>query len=95
MQERLSNRIAIVCGAGVLFGKETMALELGEGLRAEGVAVQFVTSLWGDGAFKKALAHRRFETHFMRLGFISVTLTRRCMAMTADQLWRLPGLQQI
>lgn len=85
-------RTAIVCGAGVVFGKETIALELGEGLRASGVDVNFVTSLWGDGAFRKQVHALGFPVHSMRLGFISATLTFDCMRMTADQMWRWPGL---
>ena len=85
-------RIAIVCGAGVVFGKETIALELGEGLRASGLDVAYVTSLWGDGQFRKHLHRLGFPAHFMRLGFISVTLRLDCMWWTFDQLWRWPGL---
>ena len=85
-------RIAIVCGAGVVFGKETIALELGEGLRASGLDVAYITSLWGDGQFRKHLHRLGFPAHCMRLGFISVTLRLDCMWWTFDQLWRWPGL---
>lgn len=85
-------QIAIVCGAGVVFGKETIALELGEGLRASGLDVAYVTSLWGDGQFRKHLHRLGFPAHCMRLGFITVTLRLDCMWWTFDQLWRWPGL---
>src|SRR5579862_8665972 len=85
-------RIAIVCAAGIVSGKEIMALELGEGLRARGCDVSYVTSLWGDGDFSARLQILAVPFHRMRLGFISATLNRACLWMTADQLWRWPKL---
>ena len=88
-----SMKIVIVAGGGVIFGKETIALELGEGLRASGVDVSFVSSLWrGDGAFGKRLQQLGIPAHFMRLGFISATLRLDCMWWTLDQLRHWPGL---
>lgn len=85
-------RAMIICGAGILSGKEMMALELGQGLRQAGRAVSYVTSLWGDGKFRARLAELGFPMACMRIGFISATLTLECMRMTADQLIRVPGL---
>ena len=85
-------RITIICGAGNVSGKEIMALELGQGLRSQGHQVSFVTTLWGDGAFRKRLETMSFPMRCMRLGFISATLTWDCLRMTADQLVRVPGL---
>lgn len=84
--------IGIVCGAGMLSGKEIMALELGAGLRDQGQQVVFVTSLWGDGKFRQRLNEGRFDTRCMRLGFISATLRWDCIRMSLDQLARVPGL---
>jgi hypothetical protein len=44
-------RVAIICGAGIVSGKEVMALELGKGLRDVGIEVQYVTSRWARGEF--------------------------------------------
>lgn len=85
-------KIAIVCGAGMVSGKEIMALELGAGLRDHGHDVVFVTSLWGDGKFRARLEAERFPKRCMRLGFISATLSLDCLRMTLDQLVRVPGL---
>ena len=82
----------IICGAGLLSGKEMMALELGQGLRQAGHEVSYVTSLWGDGKFRARLDELGFTKACMRIGFISATLTLECLRMTADQLLRVPGL---
>jgi glycosyltransferase involved in cell wall biosynthesis len=84
--------LSIICGAGMVSGKEIMALELGRGLRQKGHSVAFVSSLWGDGAFHQRLAELGFTINPMRLGFISATLSIRCLWMTIDQLVRLPSL---
>lgn len=86
-------KVVIVAGGAALFGKETIALELGAGLRASGVDVSFISSLWcGDGAFGKRLQHLGIPAHFMRLGFISASLRLDCMWWTLDQLLHWPGL---
>ncbi|MCB1275569.1 glycosyltransferase family 4 protein, partial [Prosthecobacter sp.] len=86
-------KMAIVAGGQNLFGKEIMALELGEGLRDRGHQVLFVSSLWcGDGGFGRRLQQAGIPAQFMRLGFISATLRPDCIRMTLDQLIRAPGL---
>ena len=85
-------RIAIVCGAGIVSGKEIMALELAKGLRAKGCAVDLVTSFWGNGEFKRRAETAGFPTHIMRLGFISATLSFESMRMTAHQMVFWPSL---
>lgn len=85
-------KIGIVCGAGMVSGKEIMSLELGAGLREHGHQVAFVTSLWGDAKFRQRLQEGRFSWRGMRLGFISATLRWDCIRMTLDQLVRVPGL---
>ncbi|MGD9657704.1 MAG: glycosyltransferase family 4 protein [Methylocystis sp.] len=83
---------AIICGAGIVSGKEMMALELGDGLRAKGARVVYVTSLWGDGDFSRRLSGRAVPFYRMRLGFISASLGLDAIAMTADQFIRWPKL---
>jgi glycosyltransferase involved in cell wall biosynthesis len=85
-------KAAIVCGAGIVSGKEVMALELGEGLREEGCSVFFVTSLWGNGDFAARLRSHDFPFARMRIGFISATLTIDNLRMTADQMMHWPKL---
>jgi len=84
--------VAIVCGAGIVSGKEIMVLELITGLRQEGYAVDVVTSSWGSGEFRKRCETLKFPTYIMRLGFISATLSWKSVYMTAHQLFRWPGL---
>jgi glycosyltransferase involved in cell wall biosynthesis len=84
--------IAIVCGAGIVSGKEIMALELITGLREQGYAVDVVTSSWGSGEFRRRCEKLGVRAHVMRLGFISATLNRQSLYMTAHQLLRWPGL---
>lgn len=85
-------KIIIVCGAGMVSGKEIMALELGQGFRQAGHDVQFITSLWGDGKFRERLKALHFTEQSIRIGFISATLSWNAIRMTANQLIRLPGL---
>ncbi|MEY2480209.1 MAG: hypothetical protein QOI04_1136 [Verrucomicrobiota bacterium] len=88
----MTGRVAIVCGAGIVSGKEVMALELGEGLRDRGLHVEFVASSWGTGEFAHRLRQTGFAVHMMRLGFISATLTLSAIRMTLHQLLYFPGL---
>ena len=88
----MTGPIAIVCGAGYVSGKEVMALELAEGLRASGQRVICITSLWGNGDFVRRLTSTAIPFRRMRLGFISATLSWDALRMTADQLWRWPKL---
>jgi glycosyltransferase involved in cell wall biosynthesis len=85
-------RVAVICGAGIVSGKEIMALELGDGLRARGEDIVYVTSLWGDVDFGRRLSSRAIPFYRMRLGFISASLDLNAIMMTADQLIRWPKL---
>lgn len=69
-----------------------MALELGQGIRALEHEVIYITSLWGDGQFRNQLDAQSFRKRCMRLGFISATFRLDCIKMTADQMFRVPGL---
>lgn len=83
---------AIICGAGYISGKEIMALELGEGLRARGCKVVYVTSKWGNGDFNARLLSLELPFYRMRLGFISATMSLNYVWMTVDQMVRWPKL---
>src|SRR5436305_4308644 len=85
-------KVAIICGAGIVSGKEIMALELAEGLRDKDCAVELITSFWGNGEFRRRSHAAGFPTHIMRLGFISATLNLECMRMTAHQMLFWPSL---
>ena len=84
--------IAIVCGAGIISGKEIMARELGVGLREAGFEVHFLTSRWGSGEFGHQTKALGFPTHHLWLGFISATVRLDCVRMTLDQMRRWPWL---
>lgn len=85
-------RVAIVCGAGIVSGKEIMALELGQGVRDVGLQVEYLTSAWGNGDFGRRTAALGFATHRLRLGFISATRSLAAMGMTAHQMLYWPEL---
>lgn len=85
-------RLVIVSRAENVSGKEIMTLELGEGLRAAGHAVSFVTSIWNDGDYQARLQELGFSSSCLPLGAISATLRWDCLGRTAGQLLRLPRL---
>jgi glycosyltransferase involved in cell wall biosynthesis len=85
-------RVAIVCGAGIVSGKEVMALELAKGLQEQGCSVEVVTSFWGSGEFRSRCEAAGLRTHIMRLGFISATLDWDCVRMTGHQVLFWPKL---
>lgn len=85
-------RIAIISGAGIVSGKEVMSLELGEGLRAAGEEVRFVTARWGNGEFARRARVQGFTVERMWIGFISATLRLKPLWWTTDQLLHWPAL---
>lgn len=85
-------RVAIICGAGIVSGKEIMALELGQGLRDAGVEVHFLTARWGNGEFARRVGALGFAVERMWLGFISATLRLKPLWWTTDQLLHWPAL---
>jgi glycosyltransferase involved in cell wall biosynthesis len=85
-------KVAIICGAGIVSGKEIMVLELAAGLREAGVELHIVTSRWGSGEFAKRSEAAGLPTSRMWLGYISATLHWSEIRMTLDQLRRWPAL---
>ncbi len=85
-------RIALICGAGYVSGKEIMALELADGLRASGHSVAVATSRWGNGDFADRLTKLGCPYRRLWLGFISATLSLECLRMTAHQMMHWPEL---
>lgn len=84
--------VAIVCGAGIVSGKEIMALELITGLREQGRVVDVLTSSWGSREFRKRCEKLGSPVHVIRLGFISAMLEWKPLYMTAHQLMYWPAL---
>jgi glycosyltransferase involved in cell wall biosynthesis len=85
-------KVFIVCGAGIISGKELIALILGRGLRDQGWDPEFVTSTWGDRDYVQRLTTAGFATSRMRLGFFSLSLNWRILKMTLYQLVFWPSL---
>ncbi|HEY6111211.1 MAG TPA: glycosyltransferase family 4 protein [Chthoniobacterales bacterium] len=83
--------VAIVCGAGMISGKEVMTLELVRGLREQGKTVDVVTSFWGEREFRSRCEKLGARVHMMRLGFISATVSWPAIRMTLHQLLHWPG----
>ena len=88
----LSQNVQIVCGAGIVSGKEIISLLLARGLRDAGWNPEFVTSCWSDGTFVHRLEQGGFNYQRLRLGFISASLRMRPLMMTLDQLRFWPAL---
>ncbi|MFL6212864.1 MAG: glycosyltransferase family 4 protein [Blastocatellia bacterium] len=84
--------VLIVCGAGIVSGKEIMTLELARGLKSKGQSAHVLTSVWSDEAFPSRLEEIGLPFDRLPLGFISLTLTRQCLNWTYGQLVRWPEL---
>jgi glycosyltransferase involved in cell wall biosynthesis len=82
----------IVCGAGIVSGKEIISLHLARGLRASGWEVELMISSWSDGEFMRRLKHDGFRYQCLRLGFISASLGLAPILMTLDQIRYWPVL---
>src|SRR3979411_2391793 len=84
--------VLIVCGAGIVSGKEIVSLHLARGLRDAGWNPQFVTSKWSDGEFVRRLEKEGFKYQRLRIGIISASLRIVPLLMTLDQLSYWPAL---
>lgn len=87
-----SPNVQIVCGAGIVSGKEIVSLLLARGLRETGWNPEFVTSRWGDGEFVSRLEQQGFKYRSLRIGFISASFRIVPLLMTLDQLRYWPAL---
>jgi glycosyltransferase involved in cell wall biosynthesis len=85
-------RVAIVSAGGYMSGKEIISLELANGLRDAGYHLELVVSLWTNGELLRRLQRLGHRYAQMRLGYISATLGRNEIRMTAHQLLYLPAL---
>jgi len=85
-------RVLIVCGAGIVSGKEIMCLQLIRELKHRGVECYCITSSWGSSDFKDRLQSLNVPYRALRIGFISKTLTWDAIRMTLEQFLYLPGL---
>lgn len=85
-------RLLVVCGAGVVYGRELVTLSLIEGLRQRGHEIQCLATTWGDGKFAKLLEQVSVPYTCLPLGFISKTVSWPAMWMTLDQIRKLPTL---
>ena len=86
------NGIAIVCGGGIVSGKEIMVLELARGLQTSGHDIRVVVSFWTDGTFVSRLNTAGISHYPVWFGFISATMRLDCLYMTAAQILRWPQL---
>jgi glycosyltransferase involved in cell wall biosynthesis len=85
-------RILIVCGAGMVSGKEIITLSLIEGLHARGHEVRCVTSTWASKEFIHRLEASQTPYEQIPMGFISKTLLWSPLKMSIGQMWKLPRL---
>jgi glycosyltransferase involved in cell wall biosynthesis len=85
-------KIVVVCGAGMVYGKELSTLNLLDGLLARGHRIMCLTSTWGDPDLERRLDARAIPYTRLPLGFISKTLTWSAVSMTLDQIFKLPYL---
>jgi glycosyltransferase involved in cell wall biosynthesis len=92
MSDVATGTVCIVCGAGMVSGKEVISLSLARGLRSAGWNPQFITSRWNDGDFIRRLQGDGFSFGLLRLGFISATLQPAPLLMTLDQMRYWPAL---
>src|SRR5205809_945023 len=92
MNNKGIDTIGIVCGAGMVSGKEIVSLSLARGLRDAGWKPTFVTSRWNDGDFIGRLESSGFPYELLRLGFISASFRPRPLLKTLDQMRYWPAL---
>jgi glycosyltransferase involved in cell wall biosynthesis len=88
----INRSVQIVCGAGLVSGKEIVCLLLARGLRDAGWNPEFMTSRWSDGEFVRRLERDGFKFDLLRLGFISASPRLKPALMTVDQLRYWPAL---
>jgi len=91
---KIAGTICIVCGAGMVSGKEVVSLILARGLRDAGWNPEFIAGRWGNGDFVRRLEGDGFRYELLRLGFISASLRPAPLLMTLDQIRYWPTLMR-
>jgi glycosyltransferase involved in cell wall biosynthesis len=85
-------RVVVVCGAGMVSGKEIMVLNLMSGLMERGHECFCITSDWGHLNFKNRLRASAIAYSDLRIGFFSTHLKFSTIRMTLDQIIHVPIL---
>src|SRR5689334_22663611 len=85
-------KVVLICGAGIVSGKEIMSLALLKGLKERGHECICVSSSWGSPLFRSRLTELGIPYRIFRIGFISKTLQWEAIRMSLHQLLYLPGL---
>lgn len=85
-------KILLICGAGIVSGKEIMSLHLLKELKRKGHNCFCIVSSWGSNDFRERLNEIEVPLYNLRIGFISKTLTWSAMRMSFIQVFFLPGL---
>jgi glycosyltransferase involved in cell wall biosynthesis len=85
-------RIILICGAGIVSGKEIMTLHLIKELKRRGHQCFVIVSTWGSEDFRNRLRELGIPFFNLRIGFISKKLTWSAFKMTCEQVLYLPCL---
>ncbi len=85
-------RVLLICGAGIVSGKEIMSLHLLNELKERGHQCFCIMSSWGSPDFRERLKAMNVESFDLRIGFISKTLNWSSIRMTLIQGLHMPGL---
>ena len=85
-------KVLIICGAGIVSGKEIMTLHLLKGLKERGHQCYCITAYWGSPDFRDRLQKLGIPFFILRIGFISKTFQWSAIRMTFIQLIHLPML---
>ena len=85
-------RVILVCGAGIVSGKEIISLQLLSELKERGYECLCIVSSWGSEDFKNRLGELGIPFKIFRIGFISKTFSWSAMKMTLEQVIYLPKM---
>ncbi len=85
-------QIVVICGAGIVSGKERIMLALLCGLKESGFNIFCITSSWCSIDFESLLSTNSIPYEKIRIGFISKSLSWRAIRMTLHQALYYPFL---
>jgi glycosyltransferase involved in cell wall biosynthesis len=85
-------KVLLICGAGIVSGKEIMSLHLLKELKARGYTCSCIVASWGSEDFRDRLRVLGISFYNLRIGFISKTLSWPAVRMTFIQCVYLPVL---